>query len=120
MRRRRRAGSALLEVIAALTLLVISAVAGASLLAHLFHTVAAAERTDRDTAAAAAVIARVSLWPRARLEQALGEHPSGDFIVSVQRLTPTLYKVDVASMLRRVSALSSVFYRREEVSAPNS
>jgi hypothetical protein len=110
---RQRAGSALLEVIAAFTILTISGVSGASLLAHLSHTVAVAEHADRETAAAAQLVARVSMWPRDRLEGAVGEQPVGGFLLIVRPLTSTLYEVQVLAPLHRSQILTTVLHREQ-------
>lgn len=113
-----RKGSALLEVIAALTILVISGVAGAALSAELSHTVASAQQRDRLTVGASALLTRVSLWPRARLDAAVGVNRREGFSLSVQRIAPTLYQVDVTFIGDRTSLVTSILYRPEEHDAP--
>lgn len=111
----RRRGAALLEVIAALTLLMLSGVAGAALLTQTTRTVSDAQRTDRSTAKASAVLARVSMWTAQQLDAAQGEHAQFGVAIAVERFTPTLYRVAISDTLSRVSLVTTVLYRRVEL-----
>lgn len=113
-----RAGAALLEVIAAMTLLMIGGIAGASLIAQVAHSVAEAERIDRETASASAVLGRIGLWSRDRLVSAEGESIRFEFVVSIQHLAPTLFRVSVRRTGNRSVVVESVFHKPEASRVP--
>ncbi len=115
---RTRRGSTLLEVIAAMTVLVIGGLAGASLMAGVTQSINDAQRTDRETAAAAVALERVSTWSRARLENAIGETARDSFTVHVERVGATLFRVSVLHPRRRARLLETVVYRPEDQHAP--
>lgn len=109
-----RRGAALLEVIAAMTLLMISGLAGASHIAQTAYSIRAAQSTDRETTSASIVLGRVSLWSRARLVAAAGEHAVFGYLIVTRPLGPTLFHVSVRRVQNRAIVLETILYRRED------
>jgi len=107
-------GTTLLEVLAALAILATGGVAlvstlGAGLRAEL-HAAAEEGATD----AASRLLAATSLLSRADLDRRLGARPVGEFIVTVQRPEPTLYRVAVAERSApKTELVVTVVYRLE-------
>ncbi|HEU4700013.1 MAG TPA: hypothetical protein VFS40_12595 [Gemmatimonadales bacterium] len=92
-----RRGFLLLEVLVALMIL-----ATAGLL--LVRVVVAAQRstdtlgsTEREAREAARVLTAMTLLTRTDLDRRLGRHPVRDFVVTVQRPEPALYRIGVAA-----------------------
>ena len=110
--RRAERGAALLEAIVALAVL---ATAGTALVAALGAALRSeAELARRETTLAAAdrVLTAMTLLTRNDLDQRLGSHPVGEFIVSVQRPRPELYRIAVAEAAApEVETLVTVVYR---------
>jgi type II secretory pathway pseudopilin PulG len=109
-------GAALLEAIVALAIL---ATAGTSLVTAL----AAALRSETDVAraeqavqAADRVLTAMTLLTRNDLDQRIGSHAVGEFVVLVQRPRPTLYRISVAeTRAAEVEMLVTLVYRPEPV-----
>lgn len=108
---RGEAGAVLLEVIVALTILVIAgtaAVVSASQSARAVEHARAAEAEIRD---ASAFFDAVALWPRADLDRRLGERPQGPWRMTVQRPSPTLYIVILSDTSTGAEVLRTSLYR---------
>lgn len=110
-------GAALLEAMVALAIL---ATAGTGLVAAL----GAALRNETELAryeatvlAADRVLTAMTLLTRNDLDQRLGSHRAGEFVVEVQRPRPTLYRIAVAeARAPEVETLATVVFRPEPVS----
>ena len=113
-----RKGSALLEVLAAMAILMISGVAGASLLAEVAHATAQAESTEAQVSAASAVLARVSLHTRNELLASVGARNQSGFIVNTQEVTSVLFDVRVLQASNGAIILETIFYRAEDERQP--
>lgn len=92
-RRVPRHGSALLEVIAALTVFAIAGVSLLELTVQAGRAVAGSRRAIHEIVSANAFLESVALWPRSDLDRHLGTHREGMFDLTVNRPTPTLYVV---------------------------
>ena len=119
---RRQRGAVLLEVLIALTVL---ATAGSALVTLLDRAVAAqvaARESERRIESADRLLTALSLLSRADLEQRIGVHRVGEFIVRVERPEPTLFRVAIAAAETPLEAmLVTVVYRAPvEVGATSS
>ena len=112
-RLRSERGVVLLEVLVALTVLSVGALA----LVESVDAGLQAERRDRQREAVLAseerLLSAMTLLRRAELDQRLGRRPIGEFIVDVQRPEPTLYRIGVLqSDAPTVEDLVTVVYRQ--------
>src|ERR1043166_5024887 len=112
-RLRSERGVVLLEVLVALTVLSVGALA----LVESVDAGLQAERRDRQREAVLAseerLLHAMTLLRRAELDQRLGRRPIGEFIVDVQRPEPTLYRIGVLqSDAPTVEDLVTVVYRQ--------
>ena len=106
-------GVVLLEVLVALTVLSVGALA----LVESVDAGLQAERRARQREAVLAseerLLSAMTLLRRAELDQRLGRRPIGEFIVDVQRPEPTLYRIGVLqSDAPTVEDLVTVVYRQ--------
>ena len=108
-----RCGLILLEVLVALTLLSLGAIAFVSLASESLDAVARAEAADRATARASAFLDAVALWPRADLDRHLGDRPEGPWRLRIARPAPTLYTVALTDSATGVVLLTTALYRAE-------
>lgn len=92
-RRLHRRGSALLEVIVALTVFAIAGVSLLELTVEAGHAVARSRGAVHELLSANAFLESVALWPRSDLDRHLGTHREGMFDLTVNRPTLTLYVV---------------------------
>lgn len=107
-----RRGVALLEVLAALTIL---AVAGTSMIALGAENVRALSRA-RDTEAemrrANALMEAVALWTRDDLDRRLGDRPQGHWRLRIVRPVETLYEITLLDSAGTRVLLSTALFRR--------
>ncbi|HEY7877801.1 MAG TPA: prepilin-type N-terminal cleavage/methylation domain-containing protein [Gemmatimonadaceae bacterium] len=115
--RRRRHGMVLLEVIVALTILAVGAIAMVTLGSASLHAVARADAADRDMRRANALFEAVALWPRTDLDRHLGDRPEGPWLLRVDRPLPTLYVVTLADTASGHLVLETSLYRAEVTDA---
>jgi type II secretory pathway pseudopilin PulG len=104
---------ALLEVIIAMTILVIAAL---STVAWVNQAVDAVVRTSAAAAeadAASDYLDRIALWPREDLDRHLGPRRQGVWTVTVERGTPTLYAVTIRDGADSRTILRTTLYRPE-------
>ena len=112
-----RRGVILLEVMVALTLLSLGAIAFVSLASESLDAVARAEAADRATARASAFLDAVSLWPRADLDRHLGDRAEGPWRLRIERPLPTLYTVVLTDTTTGAVLLTTALYRAEAANA---
>lgn len=93
MAAQRRRGAALLEVLVAITLLVVAGALAVRMAVASARTVAAVRDTESRLRRASAFLEVVALWTRDDLDRRLGERPQGPWQLHVQRTSPTLYVV---------------------------
>ena len=111
----RRRGAALLEVIAALTIL---AAAGAAAIANATdaaRTVRRARESEDVIRRASALFDAVALWPREDLDRHLGARVQGDWRMHIDRPTPMLYVIILADRRAGRELLRTVLYRPEPI-----
>lgn len=108
-------GVVLLEVLVALTLLVVSGVSVVSLLsASLRSEMALAER-EGTLREADRVLVALTLLARTDLDRRLGRHPAGPFVAEVRRPEPSLYRIGLReSDTAAVELLVTVVHRPDE------
>lgn len=108
---RRRAGAVLLEAIVALA---IAAVAGVALLDVATESTRAVRRArlrDRDVMSAGRLLATASLWSAGELDQRLGLRRQGRWLLSTQRIAPSLYSLAVLDSAGNTVMLETTMFR---------
>jgi type II secretory pathway pseudopilin PulG len=90
---RTRNGTALLEVIIALTILTIAGLSAVSVANQAMAAVQQARAADAETRRGSGFLDAVALWPRDDLDQHLGDRREGTWILTVERPFATLYTV---------------------------
>jgi type II secretory pathway component PulJ len=112
---RGKRGVILLEVLIALTIV---GVTGASLVAAtaaLLRAEEQARRIEQSMNPQEEVLAAVSLFTRAELDQRIGTRTVGRYRVEIERPRPSLYRIEVvAPDSAGLPALVTVVYRREQ------
>lgn len=109
-------GVMLLEALVALLILSVAGVALVGMTGAALRAELEAEKEERTIAQADRVLAAASLLRREELDQRLGSHPVGEFLVLIQRPPPerTLYRIAVAEAgAPDLELLVTVVYRRE-------
>jgi prepilin-type N-terminal cleavage/methylation domain-containing protein len=105
-------GMTLIEVMAALAILVGTAGPLVALAGSAMIRTAQISREEARYMSASQTLTRIALLPRADLERRLGEHGMGVFAVSVQRPAPDLFRLAVADTAEPGRALLvTVVYR---------
>jgi type II secretory pathway pseudopilin PulG len=89
-------GSALLEVLAALTIFALAAVGIVTLLAQTTDVERRAESVEQRLADQERLLVAVTLLTREDLDRRLGRRSAGPYVVEIQRPVRTLYRVTVA------------------------
>ena len=113
-----RDGAVLLEVIVALTTLVI---AGVSITVTISESASAIQRVraaDRETRAANAFLNVVSLWTREDLDRHLGTRPQGPWRLRIEHPSSSLYDAVLEDTLTGRLLLSTSLYRRDDRAKP--
>lgn len=106
-------GAVLLEVLIALTILAVGAIAIMQLARESVHVVTHARTGAADLARASDFLEAVALWPRADLDRHLGDRPEGPWRLEVERPESTLYTVQLTDSSRAAVLLSTALYRPE-------
>jgi type II secretory pathway pseudopilin PulG len=105
-------GTVLLEVLVALTLLLLSGVTVLSLLSASLRSATVLAERESTLRAADRVLAGLSLLSRTDLDRRLGQHPAGRFVAEVRRPEPSLYRIALwESDTAAVELLVTVVYR---------
>lgn len=107
------AGGTLLEVVVALTILVVAGTASVSLVAQATRAVESARAEDRDLRAASEFLGAVSLWPKKDLDRRLGSHRQGPWSLRIHRPEPAVYAVTLSDTLTSELLLETAFFRPE-------
>jgi hypothetical protein len=108
-----RAGTVLLEAIAAMTAFGISAVAIANLVFEGMRALDRARRTEEELAAASAFLDAVAVWPREDLDRRLGEREQGPWRMYIERTQPTLFEIVLKDSTGGRVLLSTSVFRPE-------
>ncbi len=107
-------GVALLEALVALVILTTAGVSLVGLVAAGLQWEHDARDRERVLASEDRVLAAMTLLKRDDLDQRIGRHEIGEFVVAVQRPEPTLYRIAIAQPESpHVEDLVTVVYRRE-------
>jgi type II secretory pathway component PulJ len=107
-----RRGAVLLEILLALTLLVVTGATVVSLLSESLRSEAALAEREATLRAADRTMAALALLGRADLDRRLGEHPAGRFVADVRRPEPSLYRIALrGSDTSAVELLVTVVHR---------
>ena len=110
-----RKGIALLETLVALTILTTAGLSIVTLLHQALVAETAARHAETTMDAADRVMSAMTLLNRPELDQRIGMHPVGEFLVDVQRPERSLYRIaitEAAYPLRQL--LVTVVYRAEK------
>jgi len=95
-----------------MALLAVTGLGWAALAIENAHAATRARQTDETTVQASRFFAAVSFWSRDDLDRHLGTRPEGPFLLHVERLAPTLYRVRLVSAAAPTSAVvETVLYR---------
>jgi type II secretory pathway pseudopilin PulG len=107
-------GAALLEVLVALVIVALAGTAVVGTLTAGLDAEGAARARERRLAAAERVLAATTLLRRGELDQRIGDHVVGEFVVRIQRPERSLYRVAIADPASGVEELVTVAFRRPE------
>lgn len=118
MRPSRRIGSALLDVVVALTLLGLSGVGLIALAGQTARTMRSIAFTERETRLAARELDRFVLYDRAQLIAMTGRRELRDWSVDVEQVDAYLFDVALARNDTSPPLLRTTFYRPDTVDAP--
>jgi type II secretory pathway component PulJ len=114
--RRTERGAALLESIVALAILATAGTGLVSALTAAIRSETDVARAEKTVQAADRVLTAMTLLTRNDLDQRLGRHEVGEFVVLVQRPQPSLYRIAVAEISApELEMLVTVVYRPEPV-----
>jgi prepilin-type N-terminal cleavage/methylation domain-containing protein len=106
-------GMALLEVIVAMTILVIAALSTVAWVGQASDAVVRAGTAAAETDSASDYLDRIALWTRDDLDRHLGPRRQGAWTVTVERMTPALYVVTMRDGGNYHTLLRTVLYRPE-------
>lgn len=106
-------GMALLEVIVAMTILVIAALSTVAWISQASDAVVRANAVAAETDAASDYLDRIALWTSEDLDRHLGPRREGVWTVTVERGTPALYIVTILDGEYSRTILRTVLYRPE-------
>jgi len=105
-------GIALLEALVALSILASAGIGLVTLARAAADAEVRSAVTEQTLVAADRILTVTSLLRRQELDQRLGEHPVGDFLVRIQRPEGTLYRLAIAtSAAPDVELLATVVFR---------
>jgi type II secretory pathway pseudopilin PulG len=104
---------ALLEVIVAMTILVIAALSTVAWVSQAADAVARTSAAAAEVDQASDYLDRIALWTREDLDRHLGPRREGVWTVTVERGTPTLYAVTIRDGSDARAILHTTLYRPE-------
>ena len=107
----------LLEVLVALALLGAAAASLTALALEAGRVTEAARRADRQSRKASAFLDVVSLWPREDLDRRLGSRRQGEWVLTVQRAGPALYRISLRDSTSRRELMETALYRPDTTDA---
>lgn len=110
---RRRTGAILLEVIVALTIFGISALAATILVRQSVKGVESVYRRDAENRKAVAFMAAVSLWSREELDQRLGSRRQGAWLLYIDRPAESIYRLQLSDSTGRDVILETALFRAQ-------
>lgn len=89
------AGSALLEVIAALAILAVGGLAASTLIATAAHSLTERNNIEAELREANRFMNAVVLWPREDMDRRLGIRRQGEWLLLIRKSGGTLYHIEV-------------------------
>lgn len=104
---------ALLEVIVAMTILVIAALSTVAWVSQAVDSVVRAGAAAAAADSASDYLDRIALWPREDLDRHLGPRQEGVWSVTVERTTSVLYTVTMRDSTDSHTILRTTLYRPE-------
>ena len=113
-----RQGFALLEVLVGIALLGSAGLGLVLALRQAAVAEAAAAEQERHLSAADRVLAAMTLLQASELDQRIGSHRVGEFVVRVARPEPTLYRLALADTGADREILTTVVFRARPGEAP--
>lgn len=108
---RHRPGVALLEAIAAMTIIVIGGAGAVGTAAQAMTAVRHAWDAERQLRAAVEFLDVVTLWPQRDLDLRLGRHRQGPWILEIERAAPGLFLVTLEDSVGDRALLRTSVYR---------
>lgn len=106
-------GMALLEVIIAMTIMVVAALSLVAWVSQASDAVMRADAAAAEADSASAYLDRIALWTREDLDRHLGARKQGSWTVVVGRPTPALYTVTMRDHADARTILLTTLYRPE-------
>ncbi|MFL5493501.1 MAG: hypothetical protein ACJ8DC_03855 [Gemmatimonadales bacterium] len=108
-------GAVLLEVLVALTLLLLAGVSAVTLLSDALRSEVALQDREREVQELDRLLTAMTLLERTDLDRRLGRHAVGPFVTDVQRPERSLYRIAVGGTPGRgVRTLVTVVYRPDD------
>ena len=111
------AGAALLEVIVAVAILSTAGAAAVAMTSESARAVASARDADLRVREASAFLDAAALWPRADLDQRLGERPQGPWLLRIDRPDPELYTLALVDSASGEELLRTALFRPDTARA---
>ena len=118
MRLEARTGTALLDVVVALTLLGLSGVALIAVVGQTARTMRSVAFTERETRLAARELDRFVLYDRAQLIAMTGRRAVRDWSLDVEQVDTDLFDVAIARTDTSPPLLRTTLYRPDTIDAP--
>jgi len=106
-----RSGTALLEVIAAVTIVSIGALTVMSVARQSILAVRQSRDAEEELTSASTFLEAVALWPREDLDRRLGERSQGRWRMYVERTSQRTYDVVLSDSARPVVFLRTTLFR---------
>lgn len=106
-----RTGMVMLEVMLGVAILGMAGVALVTLLTQTVHTVRRGRSVERQTASAARLLDRATLWSDTELASSLGRQRIGDLNLEVGTIQSHLYTLIVLDTLTDAPVLHTAVYR---------
>jgi len=112
---RPRRGVVLLEVIVAMTILIIAGCSAVVWVRQLSDSLAHTRLVTDEVVAASRYLDIIALWTREDLDRHLGERRQGRWRVRIDRPVPTIYGVAIEDSVGGKSLIRTWLYRTEPV-----
>jgi len=113
-----RTGMVLLEVIVAMTILSVSALAVLVLSVEDADAVVRAQARAAETQRVSNFLNEVALWPHKDLDRHLGERPEGPWMLRIDHPNAALYVISLRDSSATAVLLSTTVYRAIDASNP--
>lgn len=108
-----RVGATLLEVVVAMTILVVAGTGSVSLVSQALRAADEARRMDREVRAASEFMGAVSLWPREDLDRRLGNRRQGPWTLRIERQQSSVYHATLTDTLTGRPLIRTALFRPE-------